>query len=196
MPRFNPWIALICLGLCQSGLSAQEQTSTLFQQPELFPAQGGPAVKLALLPSGTGVLIGGVGGLVIGESAGLGFGGYSLANETWILVNGAKRDIGFSYFGLVLENSFAARRLSYFTAGCLFGLGQAHASTRQLGAERDEARFFIAEPQVNWMVNVTRELRVGIGVSYRLTLGNDLEASLGMPLRGFATSFTLLYGKI
>ena len=197
MPRFKLSAVLFCLALSWAGLAwTQEKTDTLFQPPELFPAQGGPAVKLAVLPSGTGVLIGGVGGMVLGDSFGLGFGGYSLANETWILQKGAKRDIGFSYYGLVLENSFASRRLFYFNAGCLLGAGQAYAVTRALGSERDEARFFIIEPQINWMLNVTRELRIGLGASYRLTTGADLEGILGMPLHGLGATFTLLYGKL
>lgn len=197
LSRVPAWAALLTLFCLLPGLSlAAETTDTLFQPPEFFPAQGGPAVKLAQLPSGTGVLVGGVGGLVLGKSLGVGFGGYSLANETWIMQGGAKRDIGFSYYGLIAENSFAARRLFYFNAGCLIGMGQAYAVTRALGAERAETRFFIVEPQLNWMLNVTRELRVGMGISYRATGGSDLEGVLGMELRGLGTTFTLLYGKL
>jgi hypothetical protein len=175
---------------------AEEATQILFQPKEIFPAQGGPAVKYASFPAGRGVLVGGTGGVVLGEHWGLGFAGYSLATELLADVDTFKRDIGMSYGGLRADYSFLSRRLFYVNVAALSGLGQSWSVTRQAGAQREYATFFIVEPELNLMLNVTREIRVGLGLSYRSTAGADLGFTLGSPLSGFAGTFTLLYGKL
>ncbi len=46
------------------------------------------------------------------------------------------------------------------------------------------------------MVNATSDLRLGLGVSYRVGAGADNNRILGSSMDGFATTFTLMYGKI
>ncbi len=188
---------LALLGLFSAPAArAEEATQILFQPQKLYPAQGGPAVKYASFPAGRGVLVGGTGGVVLGEHWGLGFAGYSLATELLADVDTLKRDIGMSYGGLRADYSFLSRRLFYLNVATLTGIGQSWSVTRQSGAQREYATFFIVEPEVNLMLNVTQEIRVGLGISYRSTAGADLGFTLGSPLSGFAGTFTLLYGKL
>jgi hypothetical protein len=178
-------------------LSADEPgQEILFQPKQLFPAQGGPAVKYATFPAGRGVLVGGTGGVVLGRGFGLGFAGYSLATELLADVNNLKRDIGMSYGGLHIENSFLSRRLFYLNTAIIMGGGQSWSVTREAGAQREYATFFIAEPELNVMLNVTHEIRMGLGISYRATAGADLAFTLGSPLSGFAGTLTMYYGKL
>ena len=173
--------------------SAQE---ILFTPKSAFPAQGGPAVKYATFPAGRGVLVGGTGGVVLGKSFGLGFAGYSLATELLADVGTLKRDIGMSYGGLHIEDSFFPQRLFYLNVAAIIGLGQSWSVTREAGAQREYAAFFICEPELNLMLNVTPEIRVGLGISYRATAGADLAPTLGSPLSGFAGTLTMFYGKL
>jgi hypothetical protein len=64
----------------------------------------------------------------------------------------------------------------------LIGPGQAYGVYREVGATREYLNFWVAEPGINVMVNVTDSLRLGVGASYRLV--------------GPSLSFTLMYGKI
>lgn len=189
-------ISALFLAFSAASAPAEEATEILFQPKQMFPAQGGPAVKYASFPAGRGVLVGGTGGVVLGEHWGLGFAGYSLATELLADVDSFKRDIGMSYGGLRADYSFLSRRLFYVNVAALTGLGQSWSVTRQVGAQREYATFFIVEPELNLMLNVTREIRVGLGISYRSTAGADLGFTLGSPLSGFAGTFTLLYGKL
>lgn len=175
---------------------AEDSTQILFQPKEMFPAQGGPAVKYASFSAGRGVLVGGTGGVVFRKNISLGFAGYSLATELLADVGGVKRDIGMSYGGLQAGYSFLNRRLFYLNVAALSGVGQSWSVSRLAGAQREYATFYILEPELNVMLNVTHEIRMGLGLSYRATAGADLGFTLGSPLSGFGGTFTLLYGKL
>lgn len=189
-------LGIACLVPTPALAASKEPTQILFEPKTQFPAQGGPAIKVAFLPTGTGLLVGGVGGVVLGDSVGVGLGGYSLSTEVRTERGGIPRDLGMSYGGLILENSFLAHRLFYLNMSIMAGPGQAYAITRDLSAEREVSTFFLVEPAVNFMLNVTRELRLGLGMSYRLTAGSDTNRVLNTDLTGFACTFTLLYGKL
>lgn len=195
-PPLRILFSALFLAFFACALRAEEPTQILFQPKKLYPAQGGPAVKLAYFPAGRGLLVGGWGDVVIGESYGIGAGGYSLATELLADVGGKKRDIGLSYGGLRLERNFLPYQLLYFNVATMIGPGQSWSVTRMEGAQREYATFFIIEPELNIMLNVTRELRLGLGLGYRATGGADLGFALGSPLNGFAGTFTLLYGKL
>lgn len=182
------------LGLKAAGADAK--TQILFEPGKLFPAHGGPGVKVAFLQEHTALLMGGRGGLVLNETLGLGFGGYSLASELLVENKGVVNDLGLSYAGAVVDHSFYARRLYYFNVGLLVGGGQAWSVARMAGSRREYVSFFVLEPELNWMLNVTNELRLSLGVSTRLALGNDVAGVLGTQLPGFAATITLWYGKI
>ncbi len=143
---------------------ASEKTEILFNPPIGFPAEGGPAFKAAYFPAGAGTLIGGRGEVVIKGAWGLGFGSYSLASELLADQDGVKRDIGFSYGGLVVNYSFLNRQLLFLNVETLLGPGQAYGVYREVGATREYLNFWVAEPGINVMVNVTRlSLRIGVG---------------------------------
>lgn len=192
------WSLAPGLGAAQAAPKAppEPQQEVLFNPKAVYPAQGGPAMKVAFFGDHVGLLVGGTGSLILGESVGLGLGGYSLSTELKSSFNGAVHDIGISYGGLVVENSFGSRRLFFFNLSTLMGPGQAHSVARMAGAQRQHVLFFLVEPELNWMLNVTRELRVGVGAGYRLTAGADVDKVLGLGLHGFSTKLTLYYGRL
>ena len=187
---------LIALSLISTHAVAEEKKELLFHAVGGFPAQGGPAFKAAYFPAGAGTLVGGRGELVLRGSWGVGFGSYTLATELLADQNGVKRDVGFSYGGLELNYSFFSRKLLYLNVGTLIGPGQAFAVSRLEGAKREYTQFLVVEPELSTMVNVTRDLRLGMGISYRVTSGTDTERIVGSSMNGWGLSFTLMYGKI
>jgi hypothetical protein len=52
------------------------------------------------------------------------------------------------------------------------------------------------EPELITMVNVTNDLRLGVGASYRFVTENDAQRILGSKIGGWGVTFTLMYGKI
>lgn len=174
-----------------------EETETLFQPSTgLVQAQGGPGVKALFLDQGTALLVGGAGTLLLGEHLGLGAGGYSLSNELVIQMPGHKRDLGLSFGGLVLDYSFAAKRLFYLNVAAMSGMGQAFAVPRLTGADRVQANFYFIDTQFTLMLNATRDLRVGLGVGLFATGGVDMKNVIGAGLNGVNAQFILYYGKL
>jgi hypothetical protein len=176
--------------------SSSDSTAILFSGAPSYPAQGGPGIKTAFFSNGTALLVGGRGAFMLGENTALGVASYSLASDVETDVHGLKRDISFTYFGLVLDNFFASHRLLFMNVSTLVGPGFVSGSERNLIGTKDNTTFFIVEPELNVMLNVTKELRIGIGVSYRLTAGSDVSAVVGMPVNGLSCSLSMMYGKL
>jgi hypothetical protein len=179
-----------------SALAASPTTQILFEPKTQFPAQGGPAFKVAFLNEGSAMLVGGRGEFMLGESLGIGVASYSLSSEMIPTYNNAKHDLGFSYGGVSVDDSFFPRRLFYFNTSCLVALGQASSASLVANAGRDHVDFLVLEPEISWMVNVTQELRVGLGFSWRILAGADVQSVVGVDLGGGAASLTLMYGKL
>jgi hypothetical protein len=194
MPR--NFVILFILALATASSLVAEKKEILFDPPIGFPAEGGPAFKACYLPAGAGTLIGGRGEVVIKGAWGLGFGSYSLASEMLADQNGVKRDIGLSYGGLEVNYSFLSRKLLFFNVETLVGPGQAYAVSRLQGATREYLNFWVAEPEINVMINVTSSLRLGVGAGYRLVTGADYDGVIGSGMGGPSLSFTIMYGKI
>jgi hypothetical protein len=171
-------------------------TQILFEPKTQFPAQGGPALKAAFLPIGTAFLVGGRGEFLLNGSLGLGVASYSLSTELMPTYNATRHDLGFSYGGFSIDDSFYPRRLFYFNVSCTVALGQASSLPVAANAGRDHVDFLLLEPELNWMVNVTQELRIGLGFSWRILNSANVKSVVGVDMGGGAASLTLMYGKI
>lgn len=182
--------------LSPTALSQPEKTEILFDSASPFPAQGGPGLKVASIAGQSVVLLGGTGSLVLGEHAGFGAGGYSLATEFTLPINGLPTDISFSYAGLILEMNFLSRRLLYLSGRCLIGPGMLSLTPRDPVAQRQRFSFVMFEPELAVNLNFSRDLRVGVGASLRAPVGADLDAAMKDHFGGFQLSLTLNYGKI
>ena len=187
------WAVLQLLGPL-ANLSAQS-ADVIFEPTTQIPAQGGPSEKLAFLPGGSALLSGGVGMVSLGDDVGVGLGGYSLASEYVPLHNGVRYDMGYSYWGLELDRSFFTHHLFYLDTSILAGPAQGWAAPRMTGAGRVYVNFAQVEPEANLMLNVTHELRLGLGLSWRFCGGDDLSNQLGTNLNGGAVTFVMMYGQ-
>jgi hypothetical protein len=194
-------LAPLCLRASQAPSGADpaarsEDADILFEPTTQIPAQGGPGVREAFFSGGSGLLSGGIGTLAVGDGVGLGVGGYSLASEYAPLHNGIRHDFGYSYGGLLVDYSASPRHLLYFNASVMVGPAQGWSVARTTGADRVYVNFAQIEPGISVMLNVTHELRVGVGASWRYCAGADLNGLLGSDLSGGAISLILMYGKI
>jgi hypothetical protein len=181
-----------CLG--SKGLGAQD-ASVLFEPTSQIPASGGPAAKIAFFPSGNALLSGGTGAVSLGDGVGLGLGGYSLASDFVPVHETVKYDLGYSYGGVIVNYTYFPHKLWSVYASVLAGPAQGWSVARVQGADRIYANFVQIEPELDVMLNVTHELRLGLGVSWRFCGESDLSSRLGTDLGGGGVTITMLYGQ-
>ena len=130
-----------------------------------------PEVKASKFDGTTGLFVGGHGGMLIGNNFLVGAGMYTLAN--------GERGRGMTYGGGVVGWQWWNGGLLGGTVRALVGAGSGTATqtltfTDRAGRSLREARFlsndfFVAEPQADLLVRLTKHLHLGVGVGYRLT---------------------------
>jgi len=172
---------------------------------------GGPMVKFTQIDGEFGVLTGGRGGWIIDHRFVLGGGGYGLANNIGIPIktkeeietegenpeeietegeNPEEQDLEMGYGGAMLEFIIASDALIHFSVDCLIGAGG--MTTPE--SDKDDA-FFVLEPGLNVMLNITQFFRFGAGVSYRYTQGVEFGELDDGDLSGAAAVLTFKFGS-
>ncbi|UCD37860.1 MAG: hypothetical protein JSW54_13735 [Fidelibacterota bacterium] len=186
---------LVCL---LSPMLAQEQT--LFTGRIDHGGFGGPILQLTQIDDQTGVLIGGHGGWIINHVVYVGGGGVGLANE--IEVSSAADSLPYlnlGYGGLELGVILASNKLVHFTVSSLIGgggvnyRGTSWDGDYQAGTIDDA--FFVLEPALHLELNVTKNMRVALGGSYRYVSGIDLEGLSDSMISGPSASLTFKFGR-
>jgi hypothetical protein len=162
-----------------------------------------PDFKVTTVDDRFSKLLGAYAGWVSDETLLLGGGGYWLTNPS--------RDLKMGYGGLVVEWRVGATRPVALSGRGLVGVGEATLSSRLSGLQdqrfsprrpnrpmtapvgviRFNDQFFIAEPQLNVLVRMTKRLQLNSGVGYRVIGGAD---GLGNRLRGATGSIGLQFG--
>jgi len=112
-----------------------------------------PDVKFSEVGDRFANFVGLHGGWIFNRKLMVGFGGHGLTNQS---------NLDMGYGGFVLEYFAFPEKLWHFSVRGLIGGG---------GADRHRCRcnrtFFVAEPEVNLMLNVTRRFHLGFGAGYR-----------------------------
>lgn len=159
---------------------------------------GAPVVKLTEIDSRFGVLVGGRGGWVIDGSVVIGGGGYALVNVTNFehLTNGAGDPGGLemAYGGLELGYLHRPDERVHVTAGLLIGAGGVTWKPDASGNQVDDT-FFIAEPELDLVVNATTSIRAVLGVSYRFAQGVELFGLRNAELSGLGAVLSVKFGS-
>jgi len=177
-------------------LSAQD---TLLEGDLRHGGFGAPVVKLTEVDGRFGVLVGGRGGWILNESVVIGGGGYGLANVANFehVRNGAGDPGGLQmgYGGVEVGYVHRPDELVHASLGLLIGAGGLVWDPDGPSGGRADDAFFIAEPEVDVVLNATRFLRVAVGVSYRLTEGAELFTVRSADLSGLAAVVSLNFGS-
>ena len=158
---------------------------------------GGPVFKMGNIYHESALLIGGRGGWIINHQYVLGAGGYALVNEIpskrWLNYN---MDLG--YGGIELTYIQHPDKLTHLSFMILLGggsVGFTEKGREQWDESQDYATFYIAEPEVNLILNVTQFFRLGIGGSYRFVKGIQGENEItSNDLSGPTLVITLKFG--
>ena len=129
-------------------------------------------------------------GPALGHTLYFGLGGYALVNS--VEASNLYKDLkafDFWYSGVSMNYTLFHSRLVHCSAGCLLGYGQLKAESLSAGSDR--ADLFVADPGINVMLNLTSSLELGVGGTYRIVNGSNLEDLSNSDLSGLTGSVFL-----
>lgn len=191
-------ITLAMLSVPAAG--AAQETQTLLGSDIRHGGFAGPVVKFTEIDGQFGVLVGGRGGWIINDSFVIGAGGYGLANEDqfddYIDVRGDALRLIMGYGGLELEYINQPHEIAHVSLAVLVGAGGTVWEANRSHRDRDEDidAFFITEPALNVMLNVSEHFRIGFGASYRFVEDVELPGLRAEDISGPAGVLTFKFG--
>ncbi|MBN1480770.1 hypothetical protein JXA70_10890 [candidate division KSB1 bacterium] len=166
---------------------------------------GGPVFKFTQIGPNNdgGFLMGGQGGWIIDHKLVIGGGGYGLVNNVnvnWYEVRTFDGEpqphvLDFGYGGLLIAFiSNSDDLIHYEIFSILGGGGVDYRLKNELNDEQNGDGFFIAEPGINIVFNITSFFRVGVGGTYRFVQGVDLPGMTNSDLMNFSGQVVLKFG--
>lgn len=164
---------------------------------------GAPTIKFTTFDDQLGILMGGYAGVMLNSKLMLGAGAYALVNNIEAArTNAADPTLYWNmwYTGFVPEYTFKSNKLFHAAVSALIGGGGVMKNERYKGFDEDSdnldySGFFVAEPQVNFEMNITSYLRVAIGGSYRFVSGSGTQGITDDKLSGPAAHFSIKAGR-
>ncbi|HOU84747.1 MAG TPA: hypothetical protein PK158_07910 [Spirochaetota bacterium] len=172
----------------------KEDTKTLLNMTNLsLSGYGAPVVRFSKMGDSYSTLVGGRGGLIINDNFVLGGCGMGLVHPrdrsdfSGITYSGNYDRVDFAYGGGLIEYYFTPKSLFGFSAGATIGGGGLTFHSRKEAYDEDEYGsdvFFVAEPEVNIFVNITKFCRIGAGISYRYVKGIGVDEFDDKDFRG------------
>lgn len=185
------WILFIILFAIS--LFAQEQT--LVNGEFESGGFGGPVVKFSQVMDDFAVFVGGRGGWIINHRFAIGGGGYGLVNNIPSPDN-PDYVMSLGYGGVELTYISASDRIVHSNLYCLIGGGGLDFIERGYNDESNNSdAFFIIEPGVDMIVNVTPFFRMGLGVHYRLITEVDYPGISNGDLGGPSVAVSFKFGN-
>jgi hypothetical protein len=167
---------------------------------------GAIVLKFGKLYDQNSIFVGGQGGWLINHTFVLGVGGYGLINDIKIYPVNPEKIIylNIGYGGLFLEYIISPKKLVHFNVNSLLGAGKVHYEEKIYDEEFAQEThpksdvFFVIEPGFNLMLNFQKNIRIGVGISYRYTNGihhEDLPNPQILDLSGVTFQLVLKFGS-
>ena len=185
---------------CMIAIPVMVQGQTLIGGDIEHGVFGGPALKVTQFHDDVGVMIGGRGGWIINHTLSIGAGGYGQIDDVDSPVTDRYLNVG--YVGGIVEFIILSDRAIHLSVNALIGVGGVNhldkgrkAEDRYWGWHDQSDGFFVAEPGVDLMSNVTKSFRAGVGVSYRHVNGIDSEGLSDSDISGLSATVTFKFGK-
>ncbi|MFC1513840.1 hypothetical protein ACFL5P_02410, partial [candidate division KSB1 bacterium] len=159
--------------------TAMAQEKTLTGEFSKTGGYWGPAVKVSSIDGNTVFHIGGAGGAVFDKKYFVGGGFFAMVSKTDIY--------GLNYGGLIVDYITNSDNLTHVSFGTLVGFGEIEYKRQSTGS----IKVFVLEPDVKFMVNVNKDLRIGLGVGYRFITGSKHSDDF----RGPSATLTFKFGS-
>jgi hypothetical protein len=189
--------AVAILALTSPTLAKDE---ALIRGPVESGGFGGPILKFSGIGDDFAVFVGGRGGWIINHTLTVGGGGFGLVNEIesdyYVDTYGDHNIVQhMGYGGLILEYVHLSRKLIHPTLAVLVGAGAFGYHYRTWLYDGDVSdEFFVMEPELNVMLNVSEHFRIGLGASYRWVTGTNLVGIDDSDLSNLCGNLTLKFG--
>jgi hypothetical protein len=207
MPSLLRHIAPLAFLLLPAGVAhAQLQDTpltTLTEGARTVQFVGGVDGRVTQLLGQTTVLTGGRLGLLVNRSTLLAFAARANLNQNldtgFALTDDRTAGLSFGYGGFEIGRVIRPTRVVHLTTSVLLGGGATSYHDRRW-RDGDTGSlpvdgFWIAEPEVQLQVNVTRAMRIAVGGSYRAVHGARLAGPADRDLRGASGSLTFTFGR-
>lgn len=178
-----------------ASLAAQEET--LVGEGMHSGGYGGPVWKLTTINGKIASLSGGRGAWLINHRFGIGGGGYSTITDVKSdFIEGQKPlFIALDYGGFELEYIHQSDKLLHWTAHAFFGKGTVELEYHAPEKDFLSDGIYLIEPSLNADVNLAKWFRIGVGVSYRVVMGLELEPLTQADISGFSGLIILKFGS-
>lgn len=192
------YIILIFLAITSNLIIAQEQQTLVGTEIE-NGGYGALLFKVGSINSSTGFFVGTQGGWIINHKFVLGAMFNGLVNT--VEIEGMENTkLRVDYGGVLLEYVFAPDNLIHFNVQSVIGGGGVYYEVidyqnPSANVNYSPDSFFVWEPGANVIVNVTKNFRIGIGMTYRYVTGVQYENLSNSDLRGINGQFFLKFGK-
>jgi hypothetical protein len=168
-------------------MAAADDPETLLGYETSHGGYGAIETKWTLINDNWEIMVGGKGGWIINHQLVIGVAGYGVATNLYdeqdhILYDYYHdyRPYEMGYGGLLIEYIFEPKKVSHITLSALIGGGSVVRNDAywydpldpnyypyRYYNETDE--FLVFEPGINFMLNISKHVRAGLGLSYRLT---------------------------
>jgi len=180
-------------------ISASAQEETLISGPIESGGYGAPVVKFGQIKGQNGIFVGGQGGWIINHAFVIGGGGYGLVNDIKAVTDDLGRVLylDFSYGGLLMEYIIASQKLVHFSIHSLIGAGRVSYRDKDDndGDDYGSDQFFVLEPGANLMLNLHKNIRIGVGATYRYVSDVDYGELSNSNLRGVTAQLIIKFGS-
>jgi hypothetical protein len=178
---------------------AMAQDETLISGEVESGGYGAPIFKVGQINGTTGVFVGGQGGWIINHSFVLGGKGYGLANN--VDIEGSQNlKLEFGCGGVLLEYIFSSDKLLHVGLNAMIGAGGARYVVKDYTNGYDDVNytsssFFVLEPGINLVLNVSSYFRIGAGATYRYVSGVEYEGLSNSNLSGATGEIVFKFGS-
>ena len=189
-------ITILLVLLLSYPVMAQEKT--LFSGKIESGGYGGPLCKIGQINEETGIFVGGQGGWIMNHRLVLGGKGYGLVNE--VEIEGSQNlKLEFGCGGALLEYIISSDKLIHLSLQSMIGAGGVRYAVKDHEEDHDEVNydddaFFVLEPGVNLILNVSKNFRMGFGASYRYVNGVEYESLTNSDLSGISAQVFFKFG--
>jgi len=204
------------------GQDESQEYKTIFGKGIESGGFGAPEFKVSQVNNKTSLLFGGKGGWIINHKFVIGGAGYGMTSKNTFdytedledldgnMVFDSTRTLNLSmgYGGVYLEFIMLPKKLFHLTFPLLIGSGGSDISAKTYYdantvdpedwtqyEQIESTGFFILEPGVNVQLNMTKFMRLDLGVSYRFITGTDLQRLSNNDLSDFSFNLALKFGK-
>jgi hypothetical protein len=177
-------------------IKAHEQTPRSDNIP--CGGYGGPVFKVGTFNGKTGLLSGGRGAWIINHQVAIGGGSYSFISDIRsdkLSSNENPLYMDLSYGGFEIEYIHKSEKMVNWTVHTLIGGGTVELLEHNPTATIATDKIFIVEPSLNININISNWFRIGLGISYRLSMGLDLVEISHSDINGFSSQIIFKFGR-